>query len=121
MVILDDTYNASIEGSQRALEVLKMFEGRRKIVITPGLVELGTLERLENYNFGKRISEVADIVIIVNKSNYLSIRQGLLDSGFDETKIYEAENLLATQSIMKDMLMPHDVILWENDLPDNYI
>ena len=121
VVILDDTYNASIEGSQRALEVLKMFEGRRKIVITPGLVELGTLERLENYNFGKRISEVADIVIIVNKSNYLSIRQGLLDSGFDETKIYEAENLLATQSIMKDMLMPHDVILWENDLPDNYI
>ena len=121
VTILDDTYNASIEGSQRALEVLGMFEGRRKIVITPGLVELGTMERLENYNFGKRISKVADIVIIVNKSNYLSIRQGLLDSGFDETKIYEAENLFATQEIMKQILLSGDVILWENDLPDNYI
>ncbi len=121
VVILDDTYNASIEGSQRALEVLSMFKDRRKIVITPGLVELGTLERLENYNFGKRISEVADIVVIVNKSNYLSIRQGLLDNNFDETKIYEAENLLATQEIMKDILLPNDVMLWENDLPDNYI
>ena len=121
VTILDDTYNASIEGSQRALEVLEMFEGRRKIVITPGLVELGTKERLENYNFGKRISKVANIVIIVNKSNYLSIRQGLLDSGFDETKIYEAENLFATQEIMKQILLSGDVILWENDLPDNYI
>lgn len=121
VTILDDTYNASIEGSQRALEVLEMFEGRRKIVITPGLVELGTMERLENYNFGKRISKVANIVIIVNKSNYLSIRQGLLDSGFDETKIYEAENLFATQEIMKQILLSGDVILWENDLPDNYI
>ena len=121
VVILDDTYNASIEGSQRALEVLEMFEERRKIVITPGLVELGTLERLENYNFGTRIGKVADIVVIVNKSNYLSIKQGLLDSGFDETKIYEAENLLATQEVLKDVLMPKDVILWENDLPDNYI
>lgn len=121
VIILDDTYNASIEGSQRALEVLSMFDDRRKIVITPGLVELGTMERLENYNFGARISKVADIVIIVNKSNYLSIRQGLLDNGFDETKIYEAENLYATNDIMKDILMPKDVILWENDLPDNYI
>lgn len=121
VVILDDTYNASIEGSQRALEVLSMFEDRRKIVITPGLVELGTLERLENYNFGVRIGKVADIVVIVNKSNYLSIKQGLIDSGFDETKIYEAENLLATQDVLKDILMPKDVILWENDLPDNYI
>ncbi len=121
VVILDDTYNASIEGSQRALEVLSMFKDRRKIVITPGLVELGTLERLENYNFGARISKVADIVIIVNKTHYLSIRQGLLDNGFDETKIYEAETMLATQNVMKEILMPKDVILWENDLPDNYI
>lgn len=121
VVILDDTYNASIEGSQRALEVLSMFTDRRKIVITPGLVELGTMERLENYNFGVRISKVADIVIIVNKTHYLSIRQGLLDNGLDETKIYEAETMLATQNIMKDILMPKDVILWENDLPDNYI
>ncbi len=121
VIILDDTYNSSIEGSKRALEVLSMYEGRRKIVITPGLVELGTMERLENYNFGKRISKVADIVIIVNQTHFVSIRQGLIDGGFDESKIYKAETLMATQDIIKEIVIKGDVILWENDLPDNYI
>ena len=121
VTILDDTYNSSIDGSQRALEVLSMFKGHRKIVITPGLVELGTMERLENYNFGARISKVADLVVIVNKTHYLSIKQGLLDNNFDESKIYEAENLIDTQNVLKDILQKGDVILWENDLPDNYI
>ena len=121
ITILDDTYNSSIDGSKRALEVLSMFKERRKIVITPGLVELGTIERLENYNFGARISKVADIVVIVNKTHLASIKQGLLDNDFDSSKIYEAESLLATQTMLKDILLPNDVILWENDLPDNYI
>lgn len=69
-----------------------MFEGRRKIVISPGLVELGTMERLENYNFGQRVAGVADLVIIVNKVHLASIKQGLLDAGFDEDKIYEASS-----------------------------
>ena len=121
VTILDDTYNSSIDGSKRALEVLSMFEDRRKIVVTPGLVELGTIERLENYNFGLRISKVADLVVILNKAHYASIKQGLIEGGFDEKKIYQAENLLASQNILKDILKSKDVILWENDLPDNYV
>ncbi len=121
ITILDDTYNSSIAGSQRALGVLAMFENSRKIVITPGLVELGTMERLENYNFGKRIAEVADIVVIVNKIHLVSIKQGLLDAGFDETKIYQIDNLYCINDTLKQVLLPGDVMLWENDLPDNYI
>lgn len=121
VTILDDTYNSSIDGSKRALEVLSMFEGRRKVVITPGLVELGTMERLENYNFGTRIAKVADVVMIVNKAHLASIKQGLLDAGFDPSKIYEAEDLIATQDALKGVLVEGDVVLWENDLPDNYI
>ena len=121
VTILDDSYNSSVDGSKRALDVLAMFEGRRKIVVTPGIVELGTIERLENYMFGSRISQVADIVVIVNKSHYASIKKGLLDCGFNESKIYQAENLLNSQTILKDILQKGDVILWENDLPDNYV
>jgi len=120
ITILDDTYNASIEGSKRALEVLNLFENRRKVVITSGLVELGTLERLENYNFGARIAEVANIVIIVNRANYLSIKQGLLDAGFDSTKIYLSESVVEVQKLLQEVLQKNDVVLWENDLPDNY-
>ncbi len=120
ITILDDTYNSSIDGSKRALEVLSMFVGR-KVVVTPGLVELGTMERLENYNFGKRIAEVADVVIIVNRAHLASIKQGLIDAGFDETKIYEALDNIDTQSSLRSILVEGDVVLWENDLPDNYI
>jgi len=119
--ILDDTYNSSIEGSKRALEVLGLFEGRRKIVVSPGLVELGTMERLENYNFGKRIAKFADVVVIVNKVHLASIKQGLIDAGFDTDKIYEAKNTLDAENVVKSIILANDVVLWENDLPDNYI
>ncbi len=120
VLILDDTYNASIEGSKSALEVLSMFKNRRKIVITPGLVELGDMERLANYEFAEKISKVADIVVIINQTNLLSLKQGLIDSKFDKTKIYEADTVLASQNILKEIMQKGDIILWENDLPDNY-
>ena len=120
VLILDDTYNASKDGSKWALEVLSMFEDRRKIVITPGLVELGSLERLANYEFGKQISKVADFVIIVNKTNELSIKQGLIDEKYDENKIFCVENNQKAQELLKEKIKTKDIILWENDLPDNY-
>ena len=120
VTILDDTYNASIEGSKRALEVLKLFDNRRKVVITSGLIELGSLERLENYNFGARIAEVANLVIIVNRTNYLAIKQGLIDAEFPEDKILVADTLVDTQKLLQEVIETGDVVLWENDLPDNY-
>ena len=120
VIVLDDAYNASIEGSKRALEVLSMFEDRRKIVVTPGLVELGSLERLANFNFGKDIAKVADLVVIVNKTHYLAIREGLLEGGFNESNIFEAETFTMAQAVIKDLVSEGDIVLWENDLPDNY-
>lgn len=120
VIILDDAYNASIEGSKTALEVLSMFEGRRKIVVTPGLVELGTIERLANYEFGKQIAGVADLVVIVNKVHFASIKQGLIDAGFKEENIIAAETFTKSQKLIGDVILPGDIVLWENDLPDNY-
>lgn len=120
VIILDDAYNASIEGSKTALEVLSMFKNRRKIVVTPGLVELGTIERLANYEFGKQIAEVADLVVIINKVHFASIKQGLIDAGFKEENIIEAETFTKSQKLLSDAILPGDIILWENDLPDNY-
>lgn len=120
VLILDDTYNASIEGSQRALNVLNSFDNHRKIVVTPGLVELGTMERVANYDLGKHIAAVADLVIIVNKTHYLSIKQGLLDSGYDPQNILQADTMDATKQLLEKNIKPKDIILWENDLPDNY-
>jgi len=120
ITIIDDAYNSSIEGSEKALEVLALWKDKRKIVITPGLVELGTMERLANYNLGEKIAKVANITIIMNKVHYLPIKQGLIDKGFDETKIYNTDNMDSTKKLLEELLQPHDIVLWENDLPDNY-
>ena len=95
--------------------------GKRKIVITPGLVELGDKEKQENINFGKKIAKVADIVVIVNKVNFEAIKQGLNAEKFNEDNIYQAETLDRAKLLMKDFLKDGDAILFENDLPDNYI
>ena len=119
-IILDDSYNASVEGSTVALEVLKSV-GERKIVITPGLVELGEKEKQENINFGKRIAKVADIVVIVNNVNFEAIKEGLEQEKFSDENIYQAENLDKAKILIKDFVKKGDAILFENDLPDNYI
>lgn len=119
-IILDDSYNASVEGCEVALEVLSKF-GNNKLVVTPGLVELGRLEKEENFNFGVKMAKVASSIIIVNKVNLESIKEGILSTGFDEEKIYEAETLDVAKKLMKEILKPGDAVLFENDLPDNYI
>ena len=120
LIILDDSFNSSVEGSKSALEVLKLFNGGKKIVITPGLVELGTMEPEANFNFGKQLAEIADYVIIVNEVNKVKITEGLQSAGFDESKIIHALSLIEAKLKLKDITEKGDIILFENDLPDNY-
>lgn len=119
-LILDDSFNANIRGSKIALDVLGKLPGR-KIVITPGLVELGEREYDENVVFGEQIAGVADFVIIVNKVNFEAIKEGLDNKKFKEENISQAETLEQAKILMKEILQPGDTVLFENDLPDNYI
>ncbi len=119
-LILDDSFNANIRGSKIALDVLGKLPGR-KIVITPGLVELGEREYDENVVFGEQIAGVADFVIIVNKVNFEAIKKGLDNKKFKEENISQAETLEQAKILMKEILQPGDTVLFENDLPDNYI
>ena len=119
-LILDDAYNASVDGSVVALNVLSKMPGR-KVVITPGLIELGKKGEEENKNLGKRIAKVADIVVIVNKLNFNAIKLGLDEENFGDDNVYQADSLDSAKILMNDFLKPGDSILFENDLPDNYI
>lgn len=121
LTILDDSYNASVEGVRAALDVLSSFKQSEKIVVTPGLIELGKLEDIENEKFGNQIASVATKVIIVNKTNLESIKKGLLDKEFNPEHIFEAETLAHAQIILSKIATNDSIILFENDLPDNYI
>ena len=120
LTIIDNSYNASVESSARALKTLEMFDGD-KIVVTPGLVELGDKEYDANVDLGKQISNVANKVIIVNEINKLALKKGLIEHGFDDKNIFFVENLDFAKDKLKEIAKEGDVILFENDLPDNYI
>lgn len=120
-VMLDDSFNSNILGTKSALDVLGKFKQKNKIVITPGLIELGNREAIENLKFGKNISQVATKVYIVNAINRKIIMKGLLDNGFDEKNIVCVNTFNEAWEDVQKHLSKEDVILVENDLPDNYV
>ena len=117
--IIDNAYNSSVEGSKASLEVLSKFKGK-KIVITPGLVELGLEQFNSNFEFGKELAAVCDYVIIDSGINYDAISSGLVFAGFDESKIIQAVSLNQAVQLLSNIVEEGAVVLFENDLPDNY-
>ncbi len=119
VTVIDDAFNANPEGSKEALEVLKSFSGKR-IVVTPGMVELGGEENALNRAFGEAMAEAADIAILVGGEHVMPIREGLIEKGFDETRIISVKSLAEATELLKQHTEPGAVVLFENDLPDNY-
>ncbi len=119
IVIIDDSYNSNVSGVDAAMEVLDLFDGR-KIVLTPGLVELGKIENVANLEFGKTLAAHADIVIIIGKHNAEMLINGLLDGGMERENIIFARTLKKGNEELNAIMKEGDVVLFENDLPDNY-
>ena len=119
IVIIDDSYNSNEDGTKAAMEVLDTFKGR-KIVLTPGLVELGKMENVVNLEFGKRLARHADIVIVIGKHNAEMIISGLAEGGFPKDNVLFAKSLNKGNALLNGIVKDGDVVLFENDLPDNY-
>ena len=117
--IIDDSYNSNRDGVKAALEVLSGFEGR-KIVLTPGLVELGKDEAYANYEMGKAIAAVADILIVIGRHNGDMLIKGWLESGRSGDDAFFAKNLAKGNEKLNEIMRAGDVVLFENDLPDTY-
>lgn len=119
IIIIDDSYNSNEAGIDAAIEVLDNFKGR-KIVLTPGLIELGKVENLVNYKFGKKLASHADLVFVIGKHNAEMLIKGLLDGGMDRNNIKFAKSLNKGNAMLNEILKEGDIVLFENDLPDNY-
>lgn len=116
--ILDDGYNSNVKGAAAAIEVLKYFEGS-KIVITPGLVELGILEESENRALGEKLAGL-DKIILVGDTLVQPVKEGYLAAGGDAEKIEVVLTLDKAQEKLKTLIKPGDTVLFLNDLPDIY-
>lgn len=120
VTIIDDAYNSNPVGSKAAVETLAMFDGL-KILITPGMVELGKKEVEYNYQFGIYASECCDYILLVGKKHTEPILEGALSKGFAKEKCKVFNNLEEALSYALSIKSSdHKYILLENDLPDNY-
>lgn len=119
--IIDDAYNSNPSGAKAALDVLSLFDGY-KVIITPGMVELGAVQDEENRKFGSYAADVCDFVVLVGKKQTASIYEGLIQKGYDKNKIYVADNLneAAEKAFGLAAGNRQKIVLFENDLPDNY-
>lgn len=120
VTIIDDAFNSNPVGSRAAVETLKLFDGTR-ILITPGMVELGERENELHYKFGTYAADCCDYILLVNKYRTGSIRQGALDSGFPQERLFEFDRFNEAYDFAVSLNSEgHKYILLENDLPDNY-
>ncbi len=120
LTIIDDSYNSNPVSSKSALDTLSNFPGI-KIIVTPGLIELGDNEEKYNFEFGEYMTNICDYIFLVGYKHSKSILDGILSKNFDQQKVFtvstpqEAMNRISNMGI-KDKI----TVLLENDLPDNY-
>jgi UDP-N-acetylmuramoyl-tripeptide--D-alanyl-D-alanine ligase len=116
--IIDDTFSANPAGSHDALAALAALPvAGRRVVVTPGMVELGRAQRDENVDLGRRAGAVADVLVVVGWTNRAALRAGARET---DTQVVEVAHRAQAVEWVRQQLREGDAVLYENDLPDHY-
>lgn len=121
VTIIDDSYNANPEGAREALNVLERMEGDRRLLITPGIVELGDLEWEANFEFGVHAAAVCDLVLLQTTAPARAVAAGLESAGFPSGQIAFVGLSSELDQVLRAQVRPGDVILFENDAPAHHL
>jgi UDP-N-acetylmuramoyl-tripeptide--D-alanyl-D-alanine ligase len=121
MTVIDDSYNANPVGVHNGLEVLAAMKGGAKFLVTPGLVELGSVEDEENRLYGEHAANVCDHVIVMSAKTSEALCAGLGDGGMPQERIHVVDSLEDATALLQRLSKPGDVVLFANDLPDTYL
>ena len=120
VTIIDDSFNSNPVGAKAALEVLTEIGNGKKVLVTPGMIELGEKEYDENKKLGEQAADVCDLVILVGPTRTIPILDGLKAAAYPSQQIIVALNLEEVKQHLATRVQSGDVVLFENDLPDNY-
>ncbi len=120
ITIINDAYSANPVGIVHALRVLSMHQTGRRVLITPGMVELGALMEQENRKLGEIAAQHATDVLLVGRDQAPPIHAGLLNAGFPAERVQTVETLSEAVEWYKRNLAAGDTVLFLNDLPDTY-
>jgi UDP-N-acetylmuramoyl-tripeptide--D-alanyl-D-alanine ligase len=121
VTVIDDSYNSNPLGAAAALETLQAFNTGKRVLVTPGMVELGAIEVDQNEQFGINAARVCDYVLLVGPQQTQAILRGLKRQQFPSERIRVVQNLTEATSELQRIVRSGDVILFENDLPDLYV
>lgn len=120
MTFIDDAYNSNPNGCRAALGVLGLFDACR-ILVTPGMVELGAKQEELNFEFGQEAAKACDHIVLVGKNQTVPIYNGIKDAGYDMNNVFVADSLNeALAHVNAYQTDKKKIVLLENDLPDNY-
>ena len=120
VTIIDDAFNSNPTGSKMALDVLAMMTQGKRIVVTPGMIELGDKQEELNEIFGKKIATCADEAVIVGEYNREAIIRGIESVDDRIARVHKVNTFAEAQALLASILRPGDTILYENDLPDTF-
>lgn len=120
VTIIDDAFNSNPAGSKMAVDVLAHFTDGKRIIVTPGMIELGSQQYELNQAFGRHIGTHLDVAIVVGEYNRDSIVEGIKETAFDQKNLILADNFNDAQKELGKILAAGDTVLYENDLPDTF-
>jgi UDP-N-acetylmuramoyl-tripeptide--D-alanyl-D-alanine ligase len=120
LIIIDDSYNGNPDGAVEAMKVLARFTNRRRVYITPGLVETGSKSKEIHLSLGEKLANSANVVILIRNTVTPFIEEGLVSAGFDKNQIIWFDSALEAHSNLNSVLKKGDVVLFQNDWSDNY-
>ncbi|WP_303633188.1 glutamate ligase domain-containing protein, partial [uncultured Muribaculum sp.] len=120
ITIIDDAFNSNPTGSKMALDVLAGMTKGKRIVITPGMIELGDKQHEYNAELGRHIAASTDVAIIVGEYNRDAILEGLKSADMPEEKVKVVDSFKEAQIVLGSIVKPGDTVLYENDLPDTF-
>lgn len=117
---IDDAYNSNPAGFRSALDVLGAMKDVRRVLVTPGMVELGERQEALNEELGAYAASCCDYAVLVGERQAPPLKKGLLSEGFDEEHIFVASDLHQALSYVQALPAAKQIVLLENDLPDNF-
>ncbi|MBI4097991.1 MAG: UDP-N-acetylmuramoyl-tripeptide--D-alanyl-D-alanine ligase [Candidatus Levybacteria bacterium] len=118
--LIDNSFNTNLESSKSSFGLLDSLPGSVKIVITPGLIEMGERAKDANKEFIKLAANVANKIIIIGSKNKSYLLEGLSDIHFPKDKIELADNTKSALFTVSENIEKDALVLLENDLPDQY-
>jgi UDP-N-acetylmuramoyl-tripeptide--D-alanyl-D-alanine ligase len=117
LTYIDDSYNTNVSGLEDALEILNSFKNQTKIIVTPGIVELGHKNNEVHQALGKKIDQSCDYIILLGKTfRTLAIKKGVVN----QNKIIFINSIDELDQTLKKIKYKKAVVLLKNDLPENY-